>query len=225
MTHELRLPTRDGHEISDGGGTLSPAVCKANLSGQRWTLDRDEDHALGIKTAHGLRHKRNTEASGYHRNSRCHLRRLLSQIRNAPGADKGCDNGVIDRWIDRAREKNETILSKRRQRRRFRLSERMCRWQNHDNAFFHQRLELEPIRIRERRSDEGEVDSAGAKASQQQRRVAFFRRQNDVGMLLSEFANDGWNQRMELGRTGRADIDLSCFAAGTPRHARLGTLD
>jgi hypothetical protein len=39
MGCDLRLPTREGHEISDAGGALSSAVRKANLSGQRRILD------------------------------------------------------------------------------------------------------------------------------------------------------------------------------------------
>jgi hypothetical protein len=62
MGCDLRLSTRDGYEISDAGGALSSAVRKANLSGQRRTLDWNEHHAVGTKAAHRLRHKRDTEA-------------------------------------------------------------------------------------------------------------------------------------------------------------------
>src|SRR5215468_4844698 len=104
MGYTLRLPTRDGHEISDGGGALISAVRKANLSGQRRTLDWDEHDAVGTKAAHGLRHKRDTEAGGYHWNRRCHLRRLLGQVRTESGASNGCKDGIVDRRIDCARE-------------------------------------------------------------------------------------------------------------------------
>ena len=100
MGCDLRLPTRDRHEISDGSGALISAVRKANLSGQRRTLDCDEHHALGMKAAHGLRYKRDTEAGGYHRNRRCHLWRLLRKVRTESGAGKGRENGIVDRWIN-----------------------------------------------------------------------------------------------------------------------------
>src|SRR5215468_1945664 len=104
MGYTLRLPTRDGHEISDGGGALSSAVRKANLSGQRRALDWDEHHAVGLKAAHGLRRKRDTEAGGYHRNRRCRLRRLLGQVRAKSGAGNGCEDVVVERRINYARE-------------------------------------------------------------------------------------------------------------------------
>jgi hypothetical protein len=100
----LRPSTRDGHEISDGSGTLISVVRKANLSGQRRTLDWNEHHALGMKTAHGLRYKRDTEAGGYHRNRRCYLWRLLCQVWTESGVGKGRENAIIDKWINCACE-------------------------------------------------------------------------------------------------------------------------
>jgi hypothetical protein len=96
--------------------------------------------------------------------------------------------------------------------------------QNDHSVFIDKRIDCEVVAFGGRPPNEGDVDLPSTQSRHQKSGIARLRRKNDIRVLQSVFADNSWNEWMEISCTCGTDDELASFTARTTPHVALGRL-